>query len=313
MNIVYGKSIQPKILVGDAAPIRNGFGRNGFGRAFGDDNVTTMCRFHVVLNFHKRAFNNPNDEIKMKEDLRQLQTSYSKEVFDIGKQLFLQKWSETEPEFTSNFETQYLQRNPNWFNGATKRAPKTNNCLERFNGTLKQHQTFYERKTLAVFKDDLMDIVSARSVEYIANKTFQHEVEMDKKVQAYSKSNKSMFVESGEDGFMIFFVFSGASEELITEQEVRECQTHEYSSFDEFKEKAFRIYEITFPHNPAEWKDATCTCPSFFLNYICKHIVGIAYRLNILVEEKQRKKADQPLEWKKRGRPKKATSALVID
>lgn len=51
-----------------------------------------------------------------------------------------------EIEFAENFEYIWINRNPNWFNECINRTPKTDNCLERFNGTLKQHQTIYEKE-----------------------------------------------------------------------------------------------------------------------------------------------------------------------
>ena len=30
--------------------------------------------------------------------------------------------------------------------------------------------------------------------------------------------------------------------------------------------------------NYENWKSSTCTCPSWFKRYMCKHIVGIAYK-----------------------------------
>lgn len=178
VSVVFNKQIEPKILIAHAAAAI----KNGFENAFKTVVVIIMCWFHVVLNFHKRKFDKPENEDTIKDDLRQLHLTYNEELFEIGSQLFLQKWSPTELEFTSNFERYYLRRNRNWYNGATKvKCPKTNNCLERFNGTLKQCQTHYERKTLAVFKTDLMDIVSARSAEYIKNKRFQDEIVIEKK------------------------------------------------------------------------------------------------------------------------------------
>lgn len=179
-----------------------------------------MCWFHVVLNFHKRKFNNPSNEDLMKNDLRLLHFVYDKELFDINSDLFLQKWATEEPEFTSNFETHYLQRNRNWYNGSSElKCPKTNNAIERFNGTLKQCQTHHNRKTLAVFKSDLMDIVSARSKEYINNKKFQHEITIGKDMMdaglTYSKSNKSVYVQPEDNDSVTFFVFAGASDEKI--------------------------------------------------------------------------------------------------
>lgn len=110
---------------------------------------------------------------------------------------------------------------------------------------------------------------------------------------------------------MHFYVFAGPNEKNIAREDVDSHREHEYQSFDDFKNRAFNIYEITFPANTNDWRNSDCTCPWFFKKYMCKHIIAIAYRLGIL---KKPNKADQPLEAKKKaGRPKKATPALVID
>lgn len=33
--------------------------------------------------------------------------------------------------------------------------------------------------------------------------------------------------------------------------------------------------------NGSEWKNRLCNCPSFFKEYICKHIIGMAIRLKL--------------------------------
>lgn len=312
VETVYNKVMKPEILISDAAHAI----QNGCQKVFGPL-VVTMCWFHVVLNFHKRKFNHPENEDLMKDDLRHLHLAYSEDVFEIGSQLFLKKWEQQEPEFTANFKTQYLELNRNWFNGVSVRAPKENNQIERFNGTMKQHQTFYERRSLAMFKNDLMDIVAGRSAEYINNKTFKKDIETDEKVLdaglKYAESEKSAFIKSDDDGNTHFFVFAGSDENQITQDDVEEFRKHEYDSFDDFKAKAFAIHQITFPTNPDEWKNSTCTCPMFYLKYMCKHIVAMAYRLEIIKKPTPPSKADMPLERKRKGRPPKATPALVID
>lgn len=55
----------------------------------------------------------------------------------------------------------------------------------------------------------------------------------------------------------------------------------------------------------------TCTCREFFKKYICKHLVGLQYKLQIIPPPDAAKSL--PLgEKRKRGRPKKALKALII-
>jgi len=59
-----------------------------------------------------------------------------------------------------------------------------------------------------------------------------------------------------------------------------------------------------------DWENATCTCPMFSKNYICKHTLGIAIQLKkfaVVVEEAK----SVPIgEKRKRGRPKLAKALL---
>lgn len=71
--------MQPEILISEAAhAIQNGC-QNVFGPL-----IVTMFWFHVVLNFHKRKFNHPENEDLMKDDLRQLHLTL-KLVADFSK------------------------------------------------------------------------------------------------------------------------------------------------------------------------------------------------------------------------------------
>ncbi len=51
-----------------------------------------------------------------------------------------------------------------------------------------------------------------------------------------------------------------------------------------FRHFCFRLYEgeswkVTLSDNASEWQHGICNCPSFFKEYICKHIVGMSIRL----------------------------------
>ena len=55
-----------------------------------------------------------------------------------------------------------------------------------------------------------------------------------------------------------------------------------------------------------------CTCPQFLERFMCKHVLGIAIRLKFTKPPPEAENV--PIGRKrKRGRPKKATKALIID
>lgn len=161
----------------------------------------------------------------------------------------------------------------------------------------------------------LMDIVSDRSRAYVYGKIpFQSELKISEDVMSkefeLAKSKKSMCSLSLDDELK-FFMYAGDNENIITIQLVGEFYKHEYETFNEFSRKAFLIWEITLQKNFDKWCEARCTCPAFFKEYTCKHIVAVASRLGIITEPVV-ERAKQPLHpKKKRGRPSKAKPASM--
>ena len=102
-----------------------------------------------------------------------------------------------------------------------------------------------------------------------------------------------------------------------------------WNTFDHFKKINFSVWIVTLPKDDDNWKNGKCTCPGFFKNflklnnymlanilldkkYICKHIIGLSIRLKYV---RPPETAKQVLigQKHKRGRPKQATKALIID
>lgn len=227
---IFNESIKPKVLVCDAAI------QNAFKEAFGDDPLIAMCWFHVMLNVTKRPLNDSSHKDEIKKDIRTLQLAYNRNIFEMAFGLWTEKWSDTENEFVEYFRDIWFVRNPNWFNGCVARAPKTNNCLERFNGTLKQYQTFYERKGLGEFKVSLMEIVGERSRAYSVDKPpFQAEIVFDWKMSIrafeYANSDKKIFSYTDKNNTITSFVYAGFKDEQPTLADVVQFGKHEYRRF----------------------------------------------------------------------------------
>lgn len=65
--------------------------------------------------------------------------------------------------------------------------------------------------------------------------------------------------------------------------------------------------------NIENWQTAVCTCPSFLRNFMCKHIISLAFKFNA-IELPEKDVDDEPLLPKRRrGRPKLASKALIFD
>lgn len=165
------------------------------------------------------------------------------------------------------------------------------------------------------FKFLLLDIVSDQSREYIqANPGFQQEVQIGKKLWDsglnYSKLDmKHLTTPPQGNGSMKIYVLANEDESPLTMQMLESFLEHKYDTFEEFSEGAFRIHEMEFGNDPTQWKSATCTCPSYFASYMCKHLIGIACKLGLIPPEPR---FGQTLLAPKRprGRPRKTTKAL---
>ena len=79
-------------------------------------------------------------------------------------------------------------------------------------------------------------------------------------------------------------------------------------SIPSFTDCAFGMWKITMKKDE-NWKNGTCTCPVYYKQFICKHIIGIAIILKLVKCPPQAKNV--PLGQKrKRGRPCNAVLGL---
>lgn len=287
-----------------------------------DDEIARVnCYAHVAMNMDKRAYNSEENKVQIQKDIRQLQVSYDKRTFDTGSSLLISKWQKDEAKFAEDFRDNYVLKNNGWYEGLIARTPSTNNACESFNQSLKQHQTHHNRKGLAEFLGKAIDYVQERSTEYKYTKdppktTIEINDELLEKGWAYSLSDKKIVSKTGANGCSEFFVFARGKMDKITLEDVRrfEDPNKRYKDFDDFVMKAFDMYKIVFK-SAKDWQIATCTCGAYAKDFLCKHVVGIAFRLELLdPPESHRKKAEAPIAPKnKRGRPRKATPALIRD
>lgn len=313
--------IEPTALICDADPAIP----LGFGHAYDKQQVTViMCYAHVMGNVQRKYSFKDSKKNKepLKDDLRVLHRSPDERTFDIGCALFVAKWKSKEKEVVRLLEKSFFKKNKNWYIGCKPRAPKHNNALERFNGTMKMHQTVYRKKPLQQFLPKAFKIVRQRSKEYLKGKQeFQTEIPITKELMKSGKDCKKSYVfgDKKTNGDRDFFVFASEEEKEITEDDVDAFQNSNYTNFEKFKKEAFKIYTITFKDDINDWKLATCTCPAFDQQFMCKHIISIAYELGALNDSSGEDDDlasdydDEPLFTPTRGRPKRPGPALELD
>uniref|UniRef100_A0A914XHK4 SWIM-type domain-containing protein n=1 Tax=Plectus sambesii TaxID=2011161 RepID=A0A914XHK4_9BILA len=100
----------------------------------------------------------------------------------------------------------------------------------------------------------------------------------------------------------------------LTSEQVREYKRsfHEnhWPSFDTYVEMRMSMWAVSIPTE--NWKSGTCSCPPFLKKHKCKHLIAVAATFN-LTSIPISAKAIVLGQKKKRGRPAKATKALVRD
>ncbi|KAG4068613.1 hypothetical protein HA402_004954 [Bradysia odoriphaga] len=301
MYKILGICYAPTTLVSDAAEAI----ANGFKAVFGEGVLIIMCWAHVKRAILKRYKNNPNINDILK-DLDLLQLSPSTEYFQIGLKIFLEKWK-GEEEFIAYFKEEWVDHNCNWFEGAQKLTPKTDNALEGKNRWIKDSHTLRDRVPLKQFLNDMLKMVNDWSCEYIQDKVFMAEQTVDlpvwTKTYQWVKSAKRVLTIRNDNLYV--FKVPATGFDSVVEFDLGQC-----TSLDDFKKLAFAYYTVEMPGN--NWKKGTCTCPAFCKKFICKHLVGMAVRYK-LVEVPLSAKSVPIGQKRKRGRPRKAKHALLVD
>lgn len=132
---------------------------------------------------------------------------------------------------------------------------------------------------------------------------------MDAEGRKYAQTKSVVFQKNQEEGKLHCFMFLGDSKDVLTEADVDDFLAAEHDCFDDYCKHLSQIYHLTFETNPDEWMNSHCTCPAFASSFMCKHIVCVAYKLQILRTPKNNLLAPNA----KCGRPKNATKGLSRD
>lgn len=314
-----GVDLQPKVIMSDAAKAIP----NAFMSVYSDDIIELMCWYHmkVAAEAKIRFYFPKNLQDEVIRDLEKLQLSQNPKIFEKSSNLFLEKY-EAYAEFIDYFTEQWLVLHRNWYEGACVKstnednennktneylkAPSTNNALESFNKSVKAEKTLRERLSLENFINQLMTWIKQWSDRYDEGATVFLEdpkIDLPLLTKSYQWTRLNKEVKRSSHGNFLMVPAEGATD-------LKEWhQIYEWDTFDEFKENAFKGYCTVVPEE--DWIKGTCTCPAFFKQYICKHIVGLAIRLKYLTVPIEAKQI--PIGSKrKRGRPSKAKRALLL-
>lgn len=160
---IFNIQIDPQIILCDA----NKSISNAFMSVFGDNRVILTCWYHVRETIKKSLGIYFAKEVQQKvlNDIGYLQLSSSPEAFEDASLIFLQKYA-AHKDFVKYFKYQWLQQFRNWYVGAVKGIPKTNNALEAFNRDLKQGKTLQEPTSLENCFEMLFRSIFRLSLKY---------------------------------------------------------------------------------------------------------------------------------------------------
>lgn len=207
--------------------------------------------------------------------------------------------------------TEWILQNNNWYEGAAKKSPSTNNALEAFNRVIKDCGTLRQRFPLSQFLTIASKLVSDWSVEYQSGVkvfkptvtiTLEHFTSGYQWVKQYK--DKKITSNRNEGEFKVYQIPAKVLLEVPTFVE-------KWTTFEEFRSQHFSSYEVLMPINTDKWADdGSCTCPQFFKKRMCKHLVGLAIRLDLTTVPQAAR--NLPISQKrKRGRPQLSKKALI--
>ena len=133
----------------------------------------------------------------------------------------------------------------------------------------------------------------------------------------FKRMKKTLRCMGNHKGYTIFIVPAGAQLK-ISEKRFDMYNNRSWKTFESFEQNYNQFYVVKVNQNadPSNdlWRDGECSCPAFMKNYICKHLIGLSLRKNLLdpVLMPLAAKAIPLGERRKPGRPALAKPALVM-
>lgn len=289
--------------------------KKGFLRQFPSAKVL-MCWYHAAVKIRARAekyFKRKDKVEKVMKDVYALQLSKNSETFYKASDLFLAKYSAS-PSFTGYFKSEWIDKNPNWYEGASSLTTPTTQCgQESTHGKIKMTFMGFERVSMNEMKVLCAEIVNNFSLDLKNVKPYAHDPKITDKelANAYKFSKKDIkFIEETCESGEVYWISSEDSLPIKAKQ-VRAIKEMTWKTFDEFSSVNFEAHEIRIDEDG----QVTCSCRSFMKNFKCVHSVGFSIIKKLTkVPANIKKSVKIPLPSSQKrgpGRPKKMTKALL--
>lgn len=310
----FNREFLPKKIIADGAdPIRN-----AFYKVFESAELDVMCYAHVLRNCRKRPFTSKNNKQLILDDIQKMQVAPNRPTFEMMSKLFIEKWKTMEPDFAAYFQKEWLGAHCNWFEGAAEYTASTNNGQEGHNAVIKRTITLRRRLPMNQFLACMRDMAENMSKQFSKGEralakdpTIKKEV--FEKAAIMVKENVKTFKakQRGNLNISVFSVPSSKCEEP-TERYYKALVKATWDSFDEFIMHGFQqFYVVKFSNE--NWKtESTCTCTYFFKQHMCKHVIAIGIRMNIIEVPDTANPVLLAATKRKPGRPKRTAHALRL-
>lgn len=308
------REFTPKKLIADGADAI----RTSFYKVFISAELDVMCYAHVLRNCCKRPFTSKNNKQLILDDIQKMQVAPNKPTFNMMNKLFIEKWKTIEPDFVAYFQKEWLGAHCNWFEGAAEYTASTNNGQEGHNAVIKRKITLRRRLPLNQFLTCMRDMAEDMSKQFsngeralAKDPTIKKEV--FEKAAIMVKENVKTF-KAKQRGDLDISIFSIPSSKCLepTEAYYKALVKATWNSFDEFIVHGFQqFYVVKFSNE--NWKtESTCTCTYFFKQHMCKHVIAIGIRLNIIELPDTANPVVLAATKRKAGRPKRTANALRL-
>lgn len=218
-----------------------------------------------------------------------LHLSQNETIFRAATRLFFEKWRKVKNAnlrtFLAYFETEWILSNLGWYEGVEIYTPSSNNALESVNNVIKTNDTYREQLPLDAVLPVITDLVHhwsrKRDPTMVNNKIFQESTtisaELWKSSVAYAKQDKPMISIScancedlEECSNTVHYFMPAGDEDTLTHDQVESYRATfrdgSWTSFSEFLSQAFGIWQVEMSTSADEWKNATCSCPVFYIS-----------------------------------------------
>lgn len=197
-------------------------------------------------------------------------------------------------------------------------APSTNNAVESHNSTIKRKITFRRRLPLIEFLSAMLIMTADISKQFTDGQrhiALEPNIQRDITMRAAQLENDGFkaFKAATKSGIQVQVLpASKCPNENANYKFYQSLVKRKWTTFDEYVTHGFQIFWIV-RFQAVNWKvTSSCTCPVYFKQRMCKHILAIAMREK-LMDCPQNSNPMRLAPKRRTGRPKNASQALMRD